>query len=748
MSYFKNLKIKSKLLIITIIPMLTIIFYSGLTIKNLIVEKENLSLTNNRIIEMEAISNLIHPLQVERGLSVGVVVKKDTEAKNKLSHIRKEVNTAIDNLKDVYTKTNHDHILLNVLNELNTKRESINLLTISSGDVGKYFSKIIMNLLDSSTAIPSLTSNINSRNYLQTYTHLATAKEMLGQIRANLNGAFTNDKFVEKTHDSYVTSYGEYKSNLNKFLILSTPDLKAFYEKGMDNKSVINTFDMINIALDKGYTGGFEVNPSEWFENATNTINIFRDIEIKLFETVKNMNQKNMDKNYSNLIYMIVFITLFILIITYLVFLIIKDITKSLNNFKDGLLSFFDYLNKKTSNSRLLNDSTKDEFGEMASFVNENIKQIEKTLNEDIALIEDAKTVMSRVNNGWYSQYIEKSTTNASLEEFKTNVNKMIQSTKERFEEVDAVLEDYTNLDYTKNLQMKASDEKGGVFERLVTGINTLQSSITQMLVENKSNGLTLDESSNILLANVDKLNVSSNEAAANLEETAAAIEEITSNIRFNTENISKMAALSTEVTASATNGEKLANETTLAMDEINIQVNMINEAITVIDQIAFQTNILSLNAAVEAATAGEAGRGFAVVAQEVRNLASRSAEAAKEIKIIVENATSKANDGKKISATMIDGYKKLNENITHTTNLISDIQNASKEQLLGIEQINDAVNSLDQQTQKNAAVAAQTHDVASITDQIAKLIVNDVNEKEFLGKNEVSAKNLNSSKA
>jgi methyl-accepting chemotaxis protein len=96
----------------------------------------------------------------------------------------------------------------------------------------------------------------------------------------------------------------------------------------------------------------------------------------------------------------------------------------------------------------------------------------------------------------------------------------------------------------------------------------------------------------------------------------------------------------------------------------------------------------------------------------------------------------------------MIDGYKKLNENISHTTNLISDIQNASKEQLLGIEQINDAVNSLDQQTQKNAAVAAQTRDVASITDQIAKLIVNDANEKEFLGKNEVEAKNLDLSKS
>jgi methyl-accepting chemotaxis protein len=204
------------------------------------------------------------------------------------------------------------------------------------------------------------------------------------------------------------------------------------------------------------------------------------------------------------------------------------------------------------------------------------------------------------------------------------------------------------------------------------------------------------------------------------------------------------MAMLSNEVTASATQGEKLANDTTIAMDEINNQVNLINDAISIIDQIAFQTNILSLNAAVEAATAGEAGRGFAVVAAEVRNLASRSAEAAKEIKTIVENATTKANHGKQIAGNMIDGYKQLNQNITHTINLISDIQNASKEQLLGIEQINDAVNQLDQQTQQNAAVASQTHDVAVVTDQIAKLVVSSADEKEFKGKKEVKGRSIN----
>ena len=736
MNYFKKIRIKSKLLVLTIIPMLTIIVYSGFTIKNLSVEKENLSSTHNRVLEMESLSKLIHSLQIERGMSVGVVAKKDNEGKNKLSDIRKEVDLSIESLKN-------DNSVLSNLSELNNKREQINTLSISSGEVGGYFSKVIVSLLDSTTIIPSLTSDINSRNFLQIYTHLATSKESLGQIRANLNGAFTNDKFVEKTYDSYVASYGAYKVNLNKFLILSPNDLKDFYNKSVENKVVTQTFNMINIAFEKGKDGGFDIKPTFWFENVTATINIFRDIELKLFDTVKELNQKSMDNNNSNFMYMIGFIIILILIIVYLTILIIKDITSSLADFKNGLLLFFDYLNKKTSNVSLLKDDSEDEFGEMAAFVNINVKQIEKTLIQDIALIEEAKVVMSRVNNGWYSQIIEKSTSNDSLEEFKNNVNNMIKSTRDRFSEVDLILEHYSNHNYLPKLNMKADDEKDGVFERLVVGINTLQNSITQMLIENKSNGLTLEKSSNILLENVDILNISSNEAAASLEETAAAIEEITSNIRNNTENISKMATYSNSVTKSASEGGKLATKTTQAMDEINTQVNLINESISVIDQIAFQTNILSLNAAVEAATAGEAGRGFAVVAQEVRNLASRSAEAAREIKTIVENAKNKADEGKDIANNMIDGYKELNENIQQTINLISDIQNASKEQLLGIEQINDAVTQLDQQTQKNAAVASQTHDVSVITDKIAKLVVSNANAKEFEGKNNIRAKDI-----
>ncbi|MDN5097582.1 methyl-accepting chemotaxis protein [Aliarcobacter butzleri] len=429
-----------------------------------------------------------------------------------------------------------------------------------------------------------------------------------------------------------------------------------------------------------------------------------------------------------------------ILITVVLCLLISSMLVNALTVFKDGLFSFFGYLNRESTKVELINLDSKDEFGEMAKVVNQNIERTQKGIEEDRKLIDEAISVLGEFEQGDLSQRLNMSVNNPALTQLKEVLNKMASNLENNIAGVLKVLEQYSNYNYLNKIDQKGLKEH---LLKLSNGVNTLGDSITQMLVENKTNGLTLDKSSNVLLSNVDKLNLSSNEAAASLEETAAALEEVTSNVRNNTQNIAQMAKLSSEVTASASQGEKLANETTVAMDEINNQVNLINEAIGVIDNIAFQTNILSLNAAVEAATAGEAGKGFAVVAGEVRNLASRSAEAAREIKTIVENATSKANQGKSIATNMIEGYKELNQNISQTISLISDIQNASKEQLLGIEQINDAVTQLDRQTQQNAMIASQTHDVALITDEISKLIVSDADSKEFVGKHDVKAKSL-----
>ncbi|MGJ0344304.1 methyl-accepting chemotaxis protein [Aliarcobacter cryaerophilus] len=475
----------------------------------------------------------------------------------------------------------------------------------------------------------------------------------------------------------------------------------------------------------------------ETIEPVSNNIAQLMEHQLKVAAEINNQANKDYDNTVIQTIITIVFA--FILLI-FISFLIISDMTNKITNFKNGLVGFFAYLNRESINSELLEDKSKDEFGEMAKVVNQNILRTQKGIEEDRKLINETIAVLGEFEQGDLCQRLNLDVENPALAELKRVINNMGTVLETNIDNILKVLEQYSNYNYLNKIDQKGLKEH---LLKLANGVNTLGDSITNMLVQNKSNGLTLEQSSSLLLANVDKLNLSSNEAAASLEETAAALEEITSNIRNNTENIAKMAKYSNEITKASSDGEKLANKTTLAMDEINTQVNLVNDAISVIDQIAFQTNILSLNAAVEAATAGEAGKGFAVVAQEVRNLASRSAEAAKEIKSIVEEATKKANEGKEIANEMIQGYKSLNDSINSTINLISDVEMSSKEQLSGIEQINDAVNQLDQQTQQNAAISTQTNDIAITSDKIAKLIVEDANKKEFHGKNDIVAKSI-----
>ncbi|MDK2090187.1 methyl-accepting chemotaxis protein [Aliarcobacter butzleri] len=506
------------------------------------------------------------------------------------------------------------------------------------------------------------------------------------------------------------------------------------------SKEYLKEFDALAKENISNFKNGITVESEDMKNGISKMSNIGLEIEHKIQEINKNAIMLREDA-YKSLDIDLVILAIVATSIFILISIVISNnIVNSLENFKNGLFSFFGYLNRESSNVELINLSTKDEFGQMSKIVNENIIKTQKGIEEDRKLIDETISVLEEFEQGDLCQRLNLNVSNPALTQLKNVLNKMADNLENNIENVLNILEQYSNYNYLNKISTKNLKEH---LLKLASGVNNLGDSITQMLVENKTNGLTLDKSSNMLLVNVDKLNLSSNEAAASLEETAAALEEITSNIRNNTESIAQMSKLSSNVTTSANQGEKLANETTVAMDEINNQVRLINEAIGVIDNIAFQTNILSLNAAVEAATAGEAGKGFAVVAQEVRNLASRSAEAAREIKTIVENATIKANEGKEIASNMIEGYKHLNQNISQTINLISDIQNASKEQLLGIEQINDAVNQLDQQTQQNAMVASQTHDIAIVTDEISKLIVSDADEKEFIGKEKVKAKEI-----
>ena len=195
---------------------------------------------------------------------------------------------------------------------------------------------------------------------------------------------------------------------------------------------------------------------------------------------------------------------------------------------------------------------------------------------------------------------------------------------------------------------------------------------------------------------------------ASNLQQTAASLEEITGTVRSTAESARSAAELTREVSDIAERSRMAVDEVGRTMREIEVSSTRIGEITQVIDGIAFQTNILALNAAVEAARAGEQGRGFAVVAGEVRALAGRSAEAAKEIKKLIEDSRARVRDGHEKSETAQSTMAEAVGGVQRVSTLVGEISHSANEQLSGVSQINAAVAQMDTITQQNAALVEQ----------------------------------------
>lgn len=416
-------------------------------------------------------------------------------------------------------------------------------------------------------------------------------------------------------------------------------------------------------------------------------------------------------------------------------FMLIKQISSSLVATQEGLTAFFSYLSRESHDAKLILLNTNDEFGVMVKQINQNIERIEKGLQEDDIAISNAIEVVNKVKKGYVKNTrISGIASNPGINNLTSLVNDLLSEVEKSLEEINKGLLAYgdNNFAYVTNF------EKEGDFGITINEVKKLGQLLSQLMQTAMSNGLNLSQSSIALKESVASISNAANLQAANLEETAAALEELTSNVASNAAKANQMASIAEEALNATKNGSKLADNTVLAINEISKATTDINEAITIIDNIAFQTNILSLNAAVEAATAGEAGQGFAVVAGEVRSLAERSAEAAHQIKLLVEQAKLKSNEGIAISNEMIQGFVSLNDKIRQTTELVSDVANANKEQMAGITQINDAVAQLDQMTQENAKVASESDEVADELLSMANIIVDDARSKDFAGKDQI----------
>ncbi len=283
-----------------------------------------------------------------------------------------------------------------------------------------------------------------------------------------------------------------------------------------------------------------------------------------------------------------------------------------------------------------------------------------------------------------------------------------------------AVLEKVAEGDMTVTLDVDTKDEVG----QMAVALNRAVEKLNSTLQEVADSAANASSSSQQLAAAAESIASGAQEQAASLEETSASLEEITATVRQTADNANQASQLAVSSKDSALQGQEVVSNAITAMTEINASSSKISDIISTIDEIAFQTNLLAVNAAVEAARAGDEGRGFAVVASEVRSLAQRSAVAAKEIKGLIQDSLRKVEAGSALVNRSGETLLGIVGSVKRVTDIVGEIAAASGEQSTGIEQVNTAMTQMDQVTQSNSAQTEELSATAqSLSEQSARLL-------------------------
>ena len=706
----KDIPIKIKMSILAIVPLVGLLYFSAAAIDRSHKETQNMQGITTIVQFTTQMSTLVHALQSERSVTTGYLASNGSKFSKEMRHERQEVNNELNSFNTLVSSIDMQEYsekfrtkisnTLNSLSKINTIRKNIDDFSITLESTLKYYTDIDGSFLSSIAEIAKMSTDAKISMELNGYSAYALAKEKAAAQEAALNYVFINNGYPDGIKDQVIALAAQEDRYMNSFIKRTDDSNILIYKQKMNSSSIENAKNLYILATKRAKN--FGIDSTQAFNILQAKINVFKEMDDYLVgylfseATTKMQSAKKQYNTYLTVSIVILILTMF------MAFLITRSIRKSLDNFRDGLTSFFEFLRRERTVTKPIDLDSKDEFGLLASMVNENLKSIEIELEKDKLCTDEAVRTLAKAEAGYMNYRIEATTENPQITTLTESINNLMDKFEEQIGkditkvltkisqgELDARIEnEYEGLflelkDSTNNIArtvqtlfsesgealnaLSQGDLRSGItgdyagdFSIVKTSINDLIEKLSCIMNGINTGTTQIQLSATEVNSSSQSISHGATQQASSLEQTTAAIEEMSGAVSETAKNATLTNHIAEESAKLSIQGADAVSKTVEAMQTIA-------ERIQVIEDIAYQTNLLALNAAIEAARAGQHGKGFAVVAAEVRKLAKRSQVAATQISQIT-------TDSVKVSQEAGEMIQSVVPKIEETAKLIKQI--------------------------------------------------------------------------